>query len=104
MKENYINIKINLNNLDNETKEKLLSALYRVEDEECYENKSVSKAINQLQEDLFENPKYVVLLKDEGVIASFNNKDECENYIDEQIKNDPKLNKYLFSIYENKSY
>ena len=48
-----INIKIDLNALDYKTKEKLLRALYTVEDKENYGNNSTSKAIDQLQENLF---------------------------------------------------
>ena len=104
MKENYINIKINLNDLSYETKEKLLNELYSIEDEEEYCNESISNAIEILQEDLYGNPKYIVMFMNDQVVASFNNKDECENYIDEQIKNDTHLKKSQFKIYENKSY
>ena len=48
-----INIKIDLNALDTKTKEKLLSALYQIEDRENYGNHSTSKAIDQLQEHLY---------------------------------------------------
>ena len=48
-----INIKIDLNALDTKTKEKLLNALYQVEDVENYGNYSTSKAIDQLQDNLY---------------------------------------------------
>lgn len=106
MKENYINIKINLNDLSYETKEMLLNELYSIADLEGYCNESIANSIELLEEDLdlYGNPKYIVMFNGEQVEASFNNKYECENYIDEQIKNDTHLKKSQFKIYENKSY
>ena len=48
-----LNIKIDLNALDTKTKEKLLNALYQIEDVENYGNHSTSKAIDLLQEHLY---------------------------------------------------
>lgn len=53
-----IDIKIDLNSLDTKTKEKLLSALYQIEDRENYGNHSTSKAIDLLQEHLYGGKDY----------------------------------------------
>lgn len=48
-----IKIEINFEELPKETWELLLDLLWRMEDETNYNNKTISKAINQLQEELY---------------------------------------------------